>query len=205
MNSDDNMKDVVFDEEEVSDTKELEISDSDSDGEIFPNVIRKMNFDEEEKENSERAIVGYDQKRESEFQFAKKAQMCELVKRFLFLGRRINEPKQLMGDLSIFSKAKVNEVYLQILEDIEVRLFGHLPWFTTVDGDLAIISEYKDLIIIHKITLPMFLVPIVDQIFIEERMFEEPKFIIDYQMFPQMKIVLMMKVLKLVMLILMTL
>lgn len=62
-------EEVVFEKKELRDTEEMEISDdSDSDEDIFPNVERKLNFDEKDEENSERAIVIYDQKRESEFQ-----------------------------------------------------------------------------------------------------------------------------------------
>lgn len=61
-------EEVVFEKKELRDTEEMEISDdSDSDEDIFPNVERKLNFDEKDEENSERAIVIYDQKRESEF------------------------------------------------------------------------------------------------------------------------------------------
>ncbi|KAI3758023.1 hypothetical protein L6452_05570 [Arctium lappa] len=114
----------------------------------------------------------------------------EMVKRCLCMRRRVCEPRQPVGDLSVFqnfvnSEIKINEVYLHNLEDIELRLFGDLPWFTRVDGDPTIASEYRDPIMIPKINLPMLSVPIVDRIFMQERMFEEPDYIMDHLMFPK--------------------
>ncbi|KAI3735558.1 hypothetical protein L6452_15064 [Arctium lappa] len=52
-----------------------------SNGEVFPNVIRKLKFDEDDGERSEKALVIYERKGTSNFQSKEELQISELVKR----------------------------------------------------------------------------------------------------------------------------
>ncbi|KAI3746630.1 hypothetical protein L6452_09068 [Arctium lappa] len=127
----------------MSDTVELISSDdSDSNEDVFPNVIKKLDFDEEMEEvNSERSLVTVKHDT-SEFQFGQVIHISDLVRRLMFLQKRTVEPRFRLGYLSIVkkflnSKLKLHVVCLGRFDDIEARLYGHLPWFNRLSGKSA--------------------------------------------------------------------